>query len=199
MGKIYGYARCSTNEELQDIDRQKRELREMGATDKTIYFEYESGKKTDRAELDKLFNIAEQGDTIIALEVSRLTRSTMQLCDIIKIIKEKKLKLIIKDSISIDCSRGEVDPMSNAFLQISAVFAELETNLISQRVKSGMANARAKGSVIGRPTTTADNVPSIFYKHYPKFKNGEINKKELSRLCDLSYPTVYKYLGIIRG
>ena len=42
---IYGYARCSTNESMQDIDRQIRELIQQGAEDKTIYREYESGTK----------------------------------------------------------------------------------------------------------------------------------------------------------
>ena len=194
---IYAYARCSTNEELQDIDRQKRELRELGATDETIYFEYESGAKEDRAELIKLFNAVQRGDTIVTTEISRLTRSTKQLCDIIQDIKSKGLKLIVKGSISIDCTSGNIDPMTTAFLQISAVFSELECNLISQRVKSGMANAVAKGKVVGRPPTTADDIPSVFYKHYPKFKNKEINKKEFGRLCALSYPSIYKYLAIV--
>ena len=194
---IYGYARCSTNEELQDIDRQKRELKELGATDETIYFEYESGTKTDRAEFNKLMNILQQGDTIVTTEISRLTRSTRQLCDIIQIINDKGLKLIIKGSITIDCANGDIDPMTNAFLQITGVFAELERNMISQRVKSGMQNAKEKGKAIGRPKTTTDDIPANFYKHYPKYKNGEINKMELSRLCALSYPTVYKYLRIV--
>jgi len=194
---IYGYARCSTNEELQDIDRQKRELKELGATDETIYFEYESGTKTDRAELNKLMNVLQQGDTIVTTEISRLTRSTRQLCDIIQIINDKGLKLIIKGSITIDCTNGDIDPMTNAFLQITGVFAELERNMISQRVKSGMQNAKEKGKAIGRPKTTTDDIPANFYKHYPKYKNGEINKMELSRLCALSYPTVYKYLRIV--
>ncbi|MDP4120782.1 MAG: recombinase family protein [Bacillota bacterium] len=196
---IYGYARCSTNEELQDIDRQKRELKELGATDKAIFFEYESGTKTDRAELEKLFGTAQTGDTIVTTEISRLTRSTRQLCDIINIIEKKRLKLTVKGSITIDCTNGNIDPMTNAFLQITGVFAELERNMISQRVKSGMQNAAAKGKLIGRPITTADDIPSSFYKHYPKYKNGEINKKEFSRLCALSYPTVYKYLSIVEG
>ena len=52
METIYGYARCSTDETRQDIDRQKRELKKLGVTDdKNIYWEYESGNKTDRAEL----------------------------------------------------------------------------------------------------------------------------------------------------
>jgi len=194
---IYGYARCSTNEELQDIDRQKRELKELGATDETIYFEYESGMKTDRAELNKLMKILQQGDTIVTTEISRLTRSTRHLCDIIQTISDKGLRLVIKGSITIDCANGNIDPMTNAFLQIAGVFAELERNIISQRVKSGMQNAKEKGKAIGRPKTTTDDIPANFYKHYPKYKNGEINKMELSRLCALSYPTVYKYLRIV--
>ena len=62
-----------------------------------------------------------------------------------------------------------------------------------------MENAKAKGKTIGRPPTTADNIPNVFYKHYPKYKNGEINKMEFSRLCNLSYPTIYKYLSIVEN
>lgn len=62
-----------------------------------------------------------------------------------------------------------------------------------------MENAKAKGKKIGRPITTAENIPNIFYKHYPKYKKGELNKKVLSGLCSLSYPTVYKYLQIVEG
>ena len=73
--------------------------------------------------------------------------------------------------------------MTEGMLKMMGVFAELERNMISQRVKSGMENAKAKGKTIGRPTTTVDDIPAIFYKHYPKYKKGEINKKEFSRLC----------------
>ena len=196
---IYGYARCSTNEKLQDINRQKRELKELGATDSTIFFEYESGTKTDRAELKKLFDIVKHGDIIVTTEISRLTRSTKDLCDIIQVIKQKQLKLTVKGSITIDCTDGGIDPMTNAFLQMTGVFAELERNIISQRVKSGMANAAAKGAVIGRRATTADDIPQMFYKHYPKYKNRELNKKEFARICNISYPSIYKYLKILEA
>lgn len=73
---IYGYARCSTNEKLQDINRQVRELKQRGAIETTIYLEYESGAKEDRAELNKLLNVLQPQDTIVATEVSRITRST---------------------------------------------------------------------------------------------------------------------------
>lgn len=194
---IYGYARCSTNEKMQDINRQVRELKQQGATNTTIYLEYESGTKVNRAELQKLLSIVKSGDTIFATEVSRITRSTKQLCDIIELAKERHIKLVL-GSFVVDCTK-ELDPMTEGMLKMMGVFAELERNMISQRVKSGMENAKAKGKTIGRPAVTADSIPAIFYKHYPKYKKGEINKKEFSRLCNLSYPTIYKYLSIIDG
>lgn len=194
---IYGYARCSTNEKLQDINRQVRELKRQGASDETIYLEYESGAKTDRAELHKLLSAVNSGDTVAATEVSRITRSTKQLCEIIEFAKEKHLKLILGNFV-VDCSKA-LDPMTEGMLKMMGVFSEIERNITSQRVKSGMENAKAKGKQIGRPTVTADDIPSAFYKHYPKYQQGQLSKKDLSRLCELSYPTVYKYLKLIEG
>ena len=194
---IYGYARCSTNEQLQDINRQVRELKLKGASDTTIYLEYESGTKVDRVELLKLLNVIKIGDTLIVTEVSRITRSTKQLCEIIELAKAKKIKLVLGNFV-VDCSK-ELDPMTEGMLKMMGVFSELERNIISQRVKSGMQNAKIKVKKIGRPQVTAENIPNIFYKHYPKYKNGEINKKEFSRLCSISYPTVYKYLKIVEA
>ena len=144
---------------------------------------------------EKLLNAVNTGDTIIATEVSRFTRSTKQLCEIIEFVKENYIKLVLGTFI-VDCSR-ELDPMTEGMLKMMGVFAELERNMISQRVKSGMENARAKGKAIGRPSTTAEDIPNVFYRHYPKYRQGEINKKEFSRLCSCSYPTIYKYLQIV--
>ncbi len=191
---IYGYARCSTSEDYQDIKRQVRELKQQGVTDGTLYMEYMSGTVISRAQLNKLLDTVQPGDWIITTEVSRITRSTRQLCDIIELAKEKHIKLVF-GSFVVDCTK-ELDPMTEGMLKMMGVFSELERNMISQRVKSGMENAKAKGKAIGRPAVTADDLPYIFYKHYPKYKAGIINKKELSRLCSLSYPTIYKYLHI---
>lgn len=197
MNTVYGYARCSTDEVKQDIKRQTRELINLGATEETIYFEYESGTKKDRVEWNKLLNTVSEGDTIVTTEVSRLSRSTQHLCEIIDLIKNNKLRLVIGNTMTIDCTKGELDPMTNAFLQMSGVFAELERNMISQRVKSGMANAKAKGSVIGRPKTSSDDIPSIFLKHYPSYKNKNINVSEFARLCGMSRTTIYKYIKLV--
>ncbi len=61
------------------------------------------------------------------------------------------------------------------------VFAEMERNIISQRVKSGMKNARAKGKQIGRPPITMDRLPDKFWKYYQSIRLGEIN---VSGICE---------------
>lgn len=194
----YGYARCSTNESKQDINRQKRELKKMGVKEENIFFEYESGTKDDRKELNKLMQIVKAGDSITSFEVSRLTRSTQKLCEIIKEVQEKQIKLVIAGSITIDCSPGkELDAISKGMMLMWGVFAELERDIITARIKSGMANAKAKGVKLGRPKITIETLPYNFLKYYPMFQNGSINLSELSRLSGISRPTIYKYLEIV--
>jgi len=194
--KTYGYARCSTNEDKQDINRQVRELKAAGADE--VIFEYEHGDAKVKKNLYMLLEMAEAGDTIITMEVSRLSRSTQQLCEILDIVKHKHLRLVIVGSITVDCRKGKIDPMSQAFIQMSGVFAELELSMIRDRVRSGMENAKAKGKKVGRPQTTKDNIPPIFYKHYPAFVAGTLNISEFARLCGMSRPTIYKYLGLLK-
>lgn len=191
----YGYARCSTGEDKQDINRQIRELKAAGAEE--VIFEYEHGDAKVKRNLSMLLDSAAPGDTIITLEVSRLSRSTQQLCEIIDVIRTKHLRLVIVGSITIDCRDGQTDPMSEAFLQMAGVFSQLELAMIRARVKSGMANAKAKGKQIGRRPTTKDDIPAIFYKHYPSYAAGKLNVSELARVCGLSRPTVYKYLRLV--
>lgn len=194
---IYGYARCSTNETKQDINRQLRELKAAGAEE--VYFEYEHGDSDVKQKQLALLDIVREGDTILTLEVPRLARSTKQLCEIIEIVKEKKLRLVIVGSVTVDCSGGRIDPMSNAFIQMSGVFAELELGMIRERVRSGMANAKAKGVKIGRPPLNREDIPPVFYRHYPAYKNKHLNVSELARVCDLSRTTVYKYISLLEG
>lgn len=193
---IYGYARCSTNETKQDIGRQVRELKAAGA--EKVYLEYEHGDAVVKEQLSDLLLNAAAGDEILTLEVSRLARSTKQLCEIIETVKEKRLRLSIVGSITVDCRDGQIDPITNAFIQMSGVFAELELRIIRERVRSGMANAKAKGVAIGRPQTTKDDIPAIFYKHYPAFAQGNLNISEFARVCQMSRTTIYKYIDLLK-
>ena len=190
-----GYARCSTNESKQDINRQVRELKAAGA--EQIFLEYEHGDSKVKSQQEAMFAQAQAGDTIITLEVPRLARSTQQLCEIIEKIREKRLCLVIVGSITLDCREGRADPMSEAFLQMAGVFSQLELAMIRERVRSGMANAKAKGKQIGRPRLAIDDLPANFLRHYPAYKKGQLNVSELARICELSRTTTYKYISII--
>ena len=193
----YGYARCSTNETKQDINRQVRELKAAGAEE--IFLEYEHGDSKVKKEQAMMFEKAEQGDTVIVLEVPRLARSTQQLCEIIDIVSSKRLRLIIVGSITMDCREGKADPMTEAFLQMAGVFSQLELAMIRARVRSGMANAKAKGKVIGRPQVTAQDIPQNFMRHYPAYKAKQLNISEFARVCDMSRTTIYKYLSLLEN
>ena len=191
----YGYSRCSTNETKQDLGRQVRELKQAGA--EQIFVEYEHGDAKVKSQQQAMFAEAKEGDTIIVLEVSRLARSTQQLCEIIDLVREKHLRLVIVGSITLDCRNGQADPMSEAFLQMAGVFSQLELAMIRARVRSGMENARAKGRQIGRPQVGKEDIPATFLRHYPAYKSKQLNVSELARVCDLSRTTVYKYIGLL--
>ena len=201
---IYGYCRCSTDDTKQDITRQVKELIEMGADKSTIYCEYVSGMKANKIELNRLLSSVKSGDTIVVTEISRITRSTKQLIEFMDILKEKQLCLIVKNSITIDCRSGEdIDPMTRAMLQLAGVFAELERNMISERVKSGMRVAKKRREEhpelppIGRPKVTYNDIPQKVKKRYQEYLNGKLNKSEYARLCNVSRPTICKYITII--
>lgn len=197
FGVTHGYCRCSTNESHQDINRQVRELKAHGAD--RIWMEYEHGDAAIKAQQLMMFEAAQHGDTVVVLEVSRLARSTRQLCDIIDLVQEKHLRLEIVNSITVDCRDGVLDPMSTAFLQMSGVFAQLELSLIRARVKSGMANARAKGVRLGRPPISPDGIPDRFMRYYAGYLQGKYNVSELARLNNVSRPTVYRWIRALES
>ncbi len=197
LSLTHGYARCSTSEEKQDIDRQVRELKRAGAD--RVWLEYEHGDSPNKEQQEAMFQLAQPGDTILTLEVPRLCRSTKQLCEIIDVIRDKHLRLIIIGSITMDCRTGHPDPMTEAFLQIAGVFSQLELSMIRARVRSGMENAKAKGKQIGRPAISEASIPDSFYRYYNKYQTGEINLSELARLSRLSRPTTYRYISLLEG
>lgn len=197
VSETHGYARCSTNETRQDIDRQIRELRAAGAT--RIWTDYEHGDAVSKEQQEAMWEAARPGDTVIVTEATRIARSVRQLCDVMAIVREKRLRLQIIGSICLDCRTDAPDPMTVAFLQISGVFAELELAMIRARVRSGVANARAKGKHIGRPPVTAEGIPDSFFRYFARYQSGEINMSELARLAQISRPTAYRYVAAITG
>ena len=221
---IYGYCRCSTNEDRQDINRQVRELKKMGVSDeKYIYKEYISGTTKEKPELEKLKAIVTSGDTICATEPSRLTRSTKQLCDIIDFCKEKHLRLELGNFV-VDCTK-ELDPLTEGMLKMMGVFSELERHINNRwggfgtdyHMKPGELRmtygqqaldymdarwqkfAKAKGKKIGRAKSSINNIPKDVIKFYEFYKTNKINKTTYAKMCGCTRQSIYKYIKIIEG
>lgn len=193
---MWGYCRCSVKEKgYQDITRQYRELEKMGVKRENIFGEYESGTKVEREQLTKLLNIVKKGDIIACTEASRITRSIKQLIEILEFAKNKQIKLIL-GSFVVNFT-NDVDPMTLAVVQLMGVFSELERNIISERVKSGMENAKAKGKQIGRKVVTVNDIPELFKKYYSLYKEKRITKEMLAEFSKISYPTCLKYCKML--
>jgi DNA invertase Pin-like site-specific DNA recombinase len=170
-----------------------RDLKDMGADE--VYFEYESGTKADRSELKKIFRIIKPGDTLIATEISRITRSTKQLCDIVDFVEKNGIRLIVGTFV-LDCING-MDAMTEAMIKMMGVFAEMERNITVERIRSGLSNARAKGVRLGRPPLTPAQVPPKILEHYSLYKEKKIKKYEYAKLCGVSRPALDRYLAVL--
>lgn len=194
--KKYGYCRCSTNETKQDVEYQIKELVEKGVKKEDIYFEYESGAKENRPVFNKLLQNMVKGNSLYVTDITRLSRSSRQLCSVIDFINSNKMRLVI-GSLDVDCRSDNIDPMVEGMLKMMAVFAELDRKMKVYQINLGLKNAKKIGKVLGRPKTKVDDIPDSFYRYYPMYKSKQINKKEFSRLSKLSYPSIYKYLDIV--
>lgn len=149
-----------------------------------ICWEYESGARRSRPELAKLLKIV-PGDTIAAAEISRLTRSTQQLCEIMDEAAKRHLCLII-GGLVIDCRKEQPDPMTEAMLKVAGVFAGMERRMTSERVKSGIASAKKNGVSVGRPRITKGRLPKDFWQFFDKYKSHEITAVQFARLVGVS-------------
>lgn len=194
---IYGYSRRRIDESRQDMVRQRQELYALGVSDdKHIFWEFEDGTRESRAELTKLLDKVVAGDTIVATDILRLTHTTKHLCEILQLVKDKKLILNIGGTFIVDCSKGEIDPETEGMIKMWDVFAKMERNIVSQHVKSGMLDAAANGKRIGRPEITVDNIPREFWKYYPIYKDKKLSVTDFARIMRRSRVTIYKYIAI---
>jgi DNA invertase Pin-like site-specific DNA recombinase len=164
-----------------------------------VFSEYGSGAEFGRAGLQAVLSMLREGDTLVATEVSRLTRRLPHLLTIIDIASERKVKLSF-GSIEFDFAE-KVSAMQLAMLQMMGIFAELERNLDCERIGSGIENARAKGARLGRPKTSAADVPEhvkeIITSHARELAQGTITKTELAKTCKISRPTLNKYISLL--
>ena len=190
----YGYCRCSTNENNQDITRQINELMKVGVLEKNIVYEFISGTKEKKPKLMELLDKCNVGDTIVCCELSRLSRSFKDFFDTLQVLKDKKLRLeLLINGIVVDFSKDRLDPFTTFFLNIIMSFNSLEVEVTRVRILSGIKNSKKKS---GRPQLTKDDIPMSFYKNLDLYNNKKINKSEFARLMNWSRPKLDRILKL---
>jgi DNA invertase Pin-like site-specific DNA recombinase len=119
-----------------------------------------------------------------------------QLLHIQEDAKTKKIRIEC-GTLVLDYAVEKVDPMAVAMYHMMGVFAELERGVTVERIKSGLANAKAKGAPMGRPRKTAEHVPENVKELLQHYEKGEFNKAEYARKAGISRFTLYKYLRLL--
>lgn len=196
----YLYMRLSTNEHKQSLQRQEKFGRDNNIPEANWFKEFASGSKDDRVELNRLLSLVKESDELYCIEASRLTRSLKYLLHLVEFAKEKKIKLVLGDFI-LDCS-GELSVFTQGQLMMLGLINEMQRLMIVEAVKEGLAAAKEKNNGVnpgGRPKTTLDTIPEVFFKYYAMYNNNQINKLEFSRLTRLSRSSIYKYIDIVEN
>ena len=194
MGKVYGYARVSSKE--QNEDRQMIALMEnMNVPLENIYVEKQSGKDFNRPQYQTLLDKIGEDDLIYVKSIDRLGRNYAEIIEQWKIItKDKKTDLYVIDMPLLDTRRGK-DLMgtflSDIVLAVLSYVAENERVNIRQRQAEGIAAAKKRGVVFGRPVKKP---PENFQNLIHQWKTGKMKLKEVTEICDMSESTFYRRL-----
>lgn len=151
MTKVISYIRVSTS--FQDLENQKLEISRYAAKlglEVTEWFEVEmsSRKTTGDRRINELLDSLHKGDVLVVSELSRLARSMREIHNFTHTLEQKGICLhVVKQGIVVD---GNKDIATKILINTFGVCAELERELISQRVKMGMALAKQRGRQIGQ-------------------------------------------------
>ena len=178
---IAGYARVSTAD--QSLDRQLDLLASAGVDSRSVYKEKMTGTKRHRPELDRMISELKPGDEVVITDLTRISRSTKDLLEIVESITEKKASIrSLKDTW---LNTGPDNPYTHFLLIVMSGLSQLERDLVSQRTREGLRAAKARGRCGGRPSKT-NNYTDTVQKLYQT--GAKIN--EIARMTGLSRSTV---------
>jgi DNA invertase Pin-like site-specific DNA recombinase len=179
---LIGYARVST--EGQNLSRQLDQL--AVANCERIYQEKITGTKKDRPELDKMLDNLRSGDTIIISDLTRLSRSTRDLFQLVDTIQKKGANIKSLKETWVDTTT----PQGKLMFTIIAGLSQFERDLISQRTKEGLASARARGRNGGRPSKNKSDVE----KALKLYNSKKYSLKEIKEITGVSKTSLYRYI-----
>ncbi len=148
--KVIGYIRVSTDK--QDLEKQRHLLldyaqRNQLVVNEFIHAEASSRKDTKDRRIDELLTKLTKGDTLLVAELSRLGRNMLETLNIINELSQNGISIVFIRQPEL----STIGTHTKLLLAIYSYFAEAEREYISMRTKQGLAAARAKGKLLGRP------------------------------------------------
>ena len=179
----FGYGRCSTDE--QDVEAQRQGLLALGVDPKRIHLDRgRTGRNIKRPELEKVLAAVRPGDEIVVTKLDRFARSVVDARTLADKLFSDKVRLNINGNVY-----DPGDAMGKMFFTMVAMFAEFEVDLISQRTREGLAIARQKGRLKGKPP----KLRPATEKHLVQlFDAGEHTVGEMADMFGVSRATVYR-------
>ena len=182
------YLRVSTTD--QDPESQGREVRSFAAargwaTVETYQDLGVSGARTHRPALDRLLRDAWRGrfQAVVVWDLSRMARSTLHALQLLQEFEQMKVRLVaVKQTFDTDT------PLGRAFFTLAAMFAELERSILIERVRAGMARARAEGKRIGRPCRRVD------FEELRRLRAQGLSIRQIARRMEVPSSTIAKRL-----
>ena len=188
---IWAYVRVSTRE--QNEDRQVEELKDLVTTESHLIIEKQSGKDFNRPLYQSMKNIMREGDTLIIKSLDRLGRNYEQMKDEWKDLSDRGIKIRVLDSPLLDTSKYEDDLMgkfvSDIVFNVLSFCSENERTNIKQRQAEGIAIAKAKGIIFGRP---AIETPATFDSVCKEWRSGRIKAVDAMKKLNIKKTTFYK-------
>lgn len=191
--RIYYYARVSTKE--QNLDRQFAAFKALGASERDIITDKESGKNLDRAWYQALkTTMLRTGDTLVVKSLDRLSRNKGDIKAELQYFKEHgiRVKIIDLPTTMTDFPTGQewvLEMINNILIEVLGTIAEQERATIKQRQREGIESARSKGKHLGRPPLQR---PENWKEVYTIWQNGAITAKEAMRRTGLKRSSFYR-------
>lgn len=195
--RTYYYARVSSKE--QNLDRQLDAFFALGAQERDIITDKESGKDLDRAGYKALKNaMLRRGDTLIVKSLDRLSRNKYDIKNELQYFKENgiRLKVIDLPTTMMDLPQGQewvFDMVNNILIEVLGTIAEQERETIRKRQAEGIEAAKKKGKKLGRPALT---FPANWDNIYSSWKAGEITAKTAMEQTGTKRTSFYKLVSM---
>ena len=179
---LIGYARVSMDD--QNLDLQQDALQQAGC--ETIFKDQITSRAAFRPGLDQMMAVLREGDTLYVWRLDRLGRSLSHLIELMSHLEKKRVGLVsLTESIDTTTSSGKL------VFHIFGALAEFERNLIRERTLAGLAAARARGRLGGRPPALNTKQQQVAVQLYRERKHPV---KEVCRIMGISKPTLYSYV-----